>query len=69
VAVLIVRGGTVRGNVRARDAVELYAPAKVYGNITSPQVFIDKGVLFEGQCRMIELADDDPSLPSAGETE
>lgn len=52
VAVVIVRGGVVRGNIRAREAVEVYAPGKVYGNITSPQVFIDKGVVFEGQCRM-----------------
>src|SRR3954462_4248052 len=44
VAVVIVRGGTVRGNIRACQAVEVYAPGKVYGNITSPQVFIDKGV-------------------------
>lgn len=58
VAVVIVRGGTVRGNIRARHAVEVYAPGKVYGNITSPQVFIDKGVVFEGQCRMTEVTDE-----------
>jgi cytoskeletal protein CcmA (bactofilin family) len=57
VAVVIVRGGTVRGNIRARQAVEVWAPGQIHGNITSPQVFIDKGVVFEGQCRMTEVAD------------
>lgn len=51
---LIVRGGTVRGDVTARDAVEVYAPGKVYGNIAAPEVYIEKGVVFEGACRMTE---------------
>jgi cytoskeletal protein CcmA (bactofilin family) len=58
VAVVIVRGGTVRGNIRAREAVEVWAPGRVYGNITSPQVFIDRGVVFEGQCHMSEVTDE-----------
>src|SRR5262249_31284754 len=41
VSVVIVRGGTVRGNIRAKSAVEVYAPARVIGNIHSPEVFID----------------------------
>lgn len=52
VGALIVRGGTVRGNVVARESVEVYAPGKVYGNLTAPQVSLEKGVLFEGVCRM-----------------
>ena len=58
VNVVIIRGGVVRGNIRAREAVEVYAPGKVYGNITSPQVFIDKGVVFEGQCHMTDVVDE-----------
>jgi cytoskeletal protein CcmA (bactofilin family) len=57
---LIVLGGLVRGEVRAVRSVELHAPAKVYGNITAPQLMIDRGVLFEGQSR-IPLAE--PHLP------
>ncbi len=55
VGTLIVRGGTVRGNIRASVAVEAYTPAKIHGNISAPEVFIDKGVVFEGQCRKTEL--------------
>lgn len=58
VGTLIVLGGTLRGEVRATRAVELHAPAKVYGNITTPQLAIDRGVVFEGQSRI-------PDEPSA----
>jgi cytoskeletal protein CcmA (bactofilin family) len=55
VGVLIVEG-TVTGNIRAKRAVELHTPARVRGNIETPSLFIDKGVMFEGQCRMEGLA-------------
>jgi cytoskeletal protein CcmA (bactofilin family) len=51
VGTLIVLGGTLRGEVRAQRTVELHAPAKVFGNITAPQLMIDRGVQFEGQSR------------------
>lgn len=52
VGTLIVRGGTIWGNVRASQLVEIWAPGKVHGNLEAPQLFIDKGVIFEGQCKM-----------------
>jgi cytoskeletal protein CcmA (bactofilin family) len=52
VATVIVRGGVVHGNVRAKTAIEIHAPGKLHGNIHSPSVFIDRGVEFEGSCRM-----------------
>lgn len=54
VGTLIVRGGTLWGNVRANRLVEVYAPGRVYGDIEAPQFFLDKGALFEGQCTMVE---------------
>ncbi len=52
VATVIVRGGIVHGNVRAKASIEIHAPAKMIGNIHSPSVFIDRGVEFQGSCRM-----------------
>src|SRR5258708_26952056 len=49
---VIVRGGTVTGNIRARTAIELYVPAHVVGNLWSPSIFIDKAVRIEGSCTM-----------------
>ena len=52
VGTLIVRGGSVWGQIRARRLVEIYAPAKVYADIEAPQLFLDKGATFEGRCTM-----------------
>lgn len=52
VATVIVRGGVVRGNIRAKTAIEIHAPAKMVGNLHSPSLFIDRGVEFQGSCRM-----------------
>jgi cytoskeletal protein CcmA (bactofilin family) len=52
VSTVIVRGGLVTGNIRARNAIELYLPARVAGNLWSPSIFIDKGVKVEGSCTM-----------------
>lgn len=51
VGVIIVEGN-VTGNIRAKRAVELHAPARVKGNIETPSLYIDKGVIFEGFSRM-----------------
>jgi cytoskeletal protein CcmA (bactofilin family) len=55
---VIVRGGTVTGNVRARTAIELYVPARIVGNLRSPSIFIDKGVKIEGSCTMAPVEDE-----------
>jgi cytoskeletal protein CcmA (bactofilin family) len=54
VGVIIVEGN-VTGNIRAKRAVELHAPARVKGNIETPSLYIDKGVTFEGFSKMENL--------------
>ena len=50
VDVLIVKGGHLKGNVQARRAIELYVPAQIVGNLRAPEIFMDKGVHFSGEC-------------------
>lgn len=52
VGTLIVRGGTLRGSVVARQLIEIHAEGAVRGDITAPQIDIDKGCVFEGKCTM-----------------
>lgn len=52
VGTLIARGGSLRGNVIARDLVEIHAGARVLADVASPQLFIDKGAVFEGRTTM-----------------
>jgi cytoskeletal protein CcmA (bactofilin family) len=43
--------GTLRGTVKAKR-VELHAPARMYGEIETPNLIIHTGVMFEGTSRM-----------------
>jgi len=63
VATCIVTGGEVEANIRARDAIELYAPSKVTGALHAPAIFIDRGVKFEGSCKMAPLDEEPTSAP------
>jgi len=63
VATCIVTAGLVEADIRARDAIELYSPAKVTGNLHAPAIFIDRGVQFQGNCKMAPL--DEASLDEA----
>ena len=64
VGVIIIEG-SVTGNIRAKRAVELHAPARVRGNIDTPSLYVDKGVIFEGNCKMdgVELAPTRSAVP------
>jgi len=59
----LIVSGEIRGSLFAAERIEIRAPGKVYGNIQSPIVVIDEGVVFDGQCRMAD------SSPSEGEGE
>ncbi len=61
----IIVHGEVNGNIRAKSAIELHHPAKVRGNIETPSLMIEKGVIFEGQARMENLEKPAPSKPAA----
>ncbi|MGH7820071.1 MAG: bactofilin family protein [Candidatus Binatia bacterium] len=52
VGTTIVIKGTVNGNVRASERIEMRAPAKLCGDIVSPTVVIHEGARFEGRCSM-----------------
>ena len=44
--------GDYNGNAKAIKAVELKAPAKVRGTITTASIVIERGVFFDGSCKM-----------------
>jgi len=51
----IIVNGEVKGNICAKNGVEIRGPGKMYGNITTPSLIIEKGVIFEGNCKMDNL--------------
>lgn len=48
---IIIRG-KVTGDITARKRVEIKAPGKLFGNVTTPSLIIQEGVIFEGHCSM-----------------
>ena len=65
VATVIVKGGEIVGDIVAKTAIEIHAPAKVTGNLHSPSVFLDRGVEFRGTCRMDPVGDELQEKPPA----
>lgn len=49
----VVVGGTVIGNVTATERLEMLATGKVQGNIRTAKLQIADGVVFDGNCEMI----------------
>ncbi len=52
VAVAVING-TVKGDIVARERVELGPTSRIYGNIWTRSIVIKNGAIFEGLCRMI----------------
>jgi cytoskeletal protein CcmA (bactofilin family) len=62
----VVVNGTVEGNIKATNMVELHPPARVKGSIEAPALSIDKGVIFQGTAKMENLgAKGAPPAPGA----
>ncbi len=62
VAVAIIRG-KVNGRVEATHRVEIYAPAQVNGDIFTPTLAMDSGVVFNGNCKMQNKSEQEISIP------
>lgn len=48
----VIIQGAVIGNITAKRSIEIHAPGRVKGDIHTPQLQIDKGVVFEGRSFM-----------------
>jgi cytoskeletal protein CcmA (bactofilin family) len=51
---LIIKG-KVQGNLKASNSIALCKPACVTGDITTPNLSMESGVIFEGKCSMPEI--------------
>ncbi|HEX4419040.1 MAG TPA: polymer-forming cytoskeletal protein [Kofleriaceae bacterium] len=52
----VIIQGTVVGNIKAKRSIEIHAPGRVKGDLTTPSLQIDKGVIFEGRSFMENAA-------------
>lgn len=44
--------GEVKGDIDAKNRVELKQPARMYGNVRTHSIVVEEGVIFEGKCLM-----------------
>lgn len=51
---VVIICGEVSGNVRAKHRVEIHTPAIFRGDILTPSLSVDEGVIFEGSSKMVQ---------------
>ena len=44
--------GQIEGQITALERVELRGNAQIHGDIVTPMLILDKGVIFNGHCKM-----------------
>jgi cytoskeletal protein CcmA (bactofilin family) len=57
----VIISGEVSGSVRAKHRVEIHRPAVFRGDILTPSLSVDEGVIFEGQSKMAHAPMPSPS--------
>lgn len=62
----VIISGTVNGDIIAEKKVEILSSGKLFGNIATPSLSIEEGVIFEGSCSMNRGKESKESL-DAGE--
>ena len=48
----VVIRGSVKGDVTASEKVEISVTGRLAGNVTSPEIFMETGCIFNGRCTM-----------------
>src|SRR5678815_5878146 len=60
----VIIQGTVVGNVTAKRSIEIHAPGRVKGDLHTPSLQVDKGVIFEGRSFMEAATSTRPAAPA-----
>ncbi len=57
----VVIGGIARGNIFAIEKVVILSTGIVLGNISTPRLIVEEGVIFNGQCKIIKPESSQPA--------
>lgn len=47
----VLVSGEIHGNTVADEKIEIFTPAKIFGDIQSPEIIMAAGAVFEGKCQ------------------
>ena len=59
----VIIQGVVVGNIKAKRSIEIHAPGRVKGDLHTPTLQVDKGVIFEGRSFMEAAQANRPAQP------
>src|SRR3954466_2726036 len=62
----VIIQGTVVGNIKAKRSIEIHAPGRVKGDLHTPSLQVDKGVIFEGRSFMEAAQANKPATSPPG---
>jgi len=48
----VIVAGTVVGNIRTSEKIEMQAKAKVLGDVSTKNIVVEQGAIFHGSCQM-----------------
>jgi cytoskeletal protein CcmA (bactofilin family) len=51
-AKMVIVAGTVNGNIRTSEKIEMQAKARVMGDVATKNIVIEQGAIFHGSCQM-----------------
>ena len=54
----IIISGEIHGDIFAEKKIEITVPGKLFGNIKTPKLVLEEGVIFEGNCKMKDLKEE-----------
>ncbi len=57
----IISSGKVNGNIITREKLELLSPGVLVGNVETPCLNIQEGVIFDGNCKMTPPKNSSPT--------
>src|SRR6185503_10212128 len=63
----VIIQGTVVGNISAKRSIEIHAPGRVKGDLHTPSLQVDKGVIFEGRSFMEAALQNRPTPTTAAQ--
>lgn len=49
---MVIVAGTVVGNIRTSEKIEMQAKSKVLGDVSTKNIVIEQGAIFHGSCQM-----------------
>ncbi len=61
----VVVGGVLRGEIHSTEKVIILSTGLVLGNITTPRLIVEEGVIFNGSCKITTPSAADNGKPAA----